>query len=93
MLNVNGVRTGFFSGGAAEAITARPVKDHKPATSPHQFLQDLRSVQSRHSQPDMEVLEFGCGTGSTAREPAPHVARIPATNVSAAMISIGREKA
>lgn len=41
----------------------------------------------------MEVLEFGCGTGSTAREPAPHVARIPATNVSAAMISIGREKA
>jgi ubiquinone/menaquinone biosynthesis C-methylase UbiE len=44
-------------------------------------------------QPDMQVLEFGCGTGSTALEHAPHVSQIVATDVSAAMISIGREKA
>ncbi len=44
-------------------------------------------------RPDMAVLEFGCGTGSTALEHAPHVAHIVATDVSAAMIAIGREKA
>lgn len=44
-------------------------------------------------RPDMTVLEFGCGTGSTALEHAAHVAQIEATDVSAAMIDIGREKA
>ena len=43
--------------------------------------------------PTMDVLEFGCGTGSTALTHAPHVARILATDVSAEMIRIGREKA
>jgi ubiquinone/menaquinone biosynthesis C-methylase UbiE len=42
---------------------------------------------------NMQVLELGCGTGSTALEHAPHVAHIVATDVSAAMIAIGREKA
>lgn len=44
-------------------------------------------------RPDMRLLEFGCGTGSTALEHAPHVAHIDATDVSAAMIAIAREKA
>lgn len=44
-------------------------------------------------RPDMRVLELGCGTGSTALEHAPHVAHVDATDVSAAMIAIGREKA
>jgi len=44
-------------------------------------------------RPDMTVLEFGCGTGSTALEHAPHVARIDATDISAAMVAIGRDKA
>ncbi|HBO13964.1 MAG TPA: SAM-dependent methyltransferase [Halieaceae bacterium] len=44
-------------------------------------------------QPSMAVLEFGCGTGSTALEHAGHVAQIDATDVSAAMIAIGRRKA
>lgn len=44
-------------------------------------------------RPDMNVLELGCGTGSTALEHAPHVAHIDATDGSAAMIAIGREKA
>ena len=42
---------------------------------------------------DMTVLELGCGTGSTALTHAPHVAHIEATDVSAAMIAIGREQA
>ena len=44
-------------------------------------------------QPSMKVLEFGCGTGSTALAHAPHVAEVVATDLSAAMIAIGREKA
>lgn len=44
-------------------------------------------------RPEMKVLELGCGTGSTALEHAPQVAHIDATDVSAAMIAIGREKA
>lgn len=44
-------------------------------------------------QPDMKVLELGCGTGSTALLHAPHVGEIVATDVSAAMLAIGRDKA
>lgn len=44
-------------------------------------------------QSDMDVLELGCGTGTTALKHAPHVASIVATDVSAAMINIGRDKA
>jgi ubiquinone/menaquinone biosynthesis C-methylase UbiE len=39
------------------------------------------------------VLEFGCGTGSTALRLAPHVARMIATDISSEMITIAREKA
>jgi SAM-dependent methyltransferase len=42
---------------------------------------------------DMEVLEIGCGTGSTALAHAPHVGRILATDISARMIEIARRKA
>lgn len=38
------------------------------------------------------VLELGCGTASTALEIAPHVAHVTATDISPAMIEIGREK-
>lgn len=44
-------------------------------------------------RPDMRVLEFGCGTGSTALIHAPHVAQIDAIDYSRAMIDIATEKA
>ena len=44
-------------------------------------------------RPDMNMLEFGCGTGSTAIEHAPHVAQIRAIDISAKMIEIARGKA
>ncbi|MCP5156090.1 MAG: class I SAM-dependent methyltransferase [Ectothiorhodospiraceae bacterium] len=44
-------------------------------------------------RPDMEVLELGCGTGSTALEHAPHVAHIRAVDISSRMIAIARDKA
>lgn len=40
-----------------------------------------------------KVLEFGCGTGTTALKLAPSVATLVATDVSAGMIAIAREKA
>jgi ubiquinone/menaquinone biosynthesis C-methylase UbiE len=44
-------------------------------------------------RPDMEVLEIGCGTGSTAIAHAPYVAHIRATDISEKMIEIARGKA
>ena len=44
-------------------------------------------------EPHMHVLEFGCGTGSTALLHAPYVDRILAIDVSARMIEIARNKA
>lgn len=44
-------------------------------------------------RPDMELLEFGCGTGSTALLHAPHVKHIRAIDFSARMIAIARAKA
>lgn len=42
--------------------------------------------------PDMDVLEFGCGTGGTARIHAPRVGHYRATDFSPQMIEIARDK-
>lgn len=42
---------------------------------------------------DTELLEFGCGTGSTAITHAPHVKHIHATDISQNMLDIGQAKA
>jgi ubiquinone/menaquinone biosynthesis C-methylase UbiE len=44
-------------------------------------------------RPEMEVLEFGCGTGSTAILHAPHVKQITAIDLSERMLEIARGKA
>jgi ubiquinone/menaquinone biosynthesis C-methylase UbiE len=44
-------------------------------------------------RPDMEVLEVGCGTGSTAIAHAPFVRHIRATDISDEMIGIAKGKA
>lgn len=51
----------------------------------------LRRVQGLLTQ-EMNVLEIGCGTGSTALRLAPFTRRLLATDVSAGMIAIAREK-
>ena len=51
----------------------------------------LRRVQGLLSA-DQDVLEIGCGTGSTALRLAPFTRRLIATDVSAGMIAIAREK-
>lgn len=51
----------------------------------------LQRVQSLLS-PDHEVLEIGCGTGTTALRLAPWTRHMLATDVSAGMIAIAQEK-
>lgn len=46
-----------------------------------------------HLKPSDTVLEFGCGTGTTALKLAPAVARYLATDIAPEMIAIAREKA
>jgi ubiquinone/menaquinone biosynthesis C-methylase UbiE len=70
----------------APGYSKQPIADTKS------YARKLATTQAL-MRPNMEVLEFGCGTGSTALEHAPYVAHILATDVSAAMIGIGREKA
>lgn len=43
--------------------------------------------------PDSSVLEFGCGTGSTAVAHAPYVRKYLATDISGKMLEIARAKA
>jgi ubiquinone/menaquinone biosynthesis C-methylase UbiE len=50
-------------------------------------------VTRSYFRPAMEVLEFGCGTGSTALAHAPFVKHIKAIDFSAKMIAIARERA
>lgn len=47
----------------------------------------------QYFKPDMTVLEFGCGTGSTALLHAPYVKHIIATDFSQNMIAIAQKKA
>lgn len=51
----------------------------------------MRRVQGLLSK-DQNVLEIGCGTGTTALRLAPSIRRMHATDVSAEMIAIAREK-
>ena len=52
----------------------------------------LERTRSYMTQSD-QVLELGCGTGSTAIRLAPAVSRIIATDCSGAMLDVGRDRA
>ncbi len=70
----------------AERYAKRPVADE--AT----YAKKLQITRS-YLQPEMEVLELGCGTGSTAIAHAPHVKHIHAIDLSSKMIGIAQRKA
>ena len=50
-------------------------------------------ITREYLQADMQLLEIGCGTGSTAIVHAPFVKHIRAVDVSANMIAIAKQKA
>jgi ubiquinone/menaquinone biosynthesis C-methylase UbiE len=69
-----------------------PGYSKQPIADTETYARKLAATQAL-MRPSMAVLEFGCGTGSTALEHARHVAKIDATDVSAAMIAIAEQKA
>ncbi|ANK83627.1 MAG: hypothetical protein TEF_20145 [Rhizobiales bacterium NRL2] len=78
--------TAAFWDRSARKYAARPVKDMGA------YEKTLDRVRAHLSVGD-EVLETGCGTGTTALKLADAAGRITATDISAGMIAIGREKA
>ena len=70
----------------AEKYAKRPISDEAS-------YQKKLQVTREYFRPDMEVLEFGCGTGSTAIAHAPHVKHIQAIDISSKMIEIAQRKA
>ena len=69
----------------AEGYAKSPISDEET------YQKKLTETQAIFS-PDMQVLEFGCGTGTTAVHHAPHVLHIDAIDISQNMIEIGRRK-
>lgn len=55
--------------------------------------QEKLAITREYFRPDSSVLEFGCGTGSTAIVHAPYVKRIIATDISQNMLDIAGQKA
>ena len=70
----------------AESYAKNPVSDETT------YQQKLAETQS-FFRPDMRILEFGCGTGTTAVHHAPHVQHIDAIDISEKMLDICRDKA
>ena len=62
-----------------------------PIADPAGYEATLQRVQAL-LQPAHNVLEIGCGTGTTALRLAAHTRRLLATDVSTGMIAIAREK-
>ena len=67
----------------AERYEQRPVADQET-------YEKKLGITRNYLTQDSEVLEIGCGTGSTAIAHAPYAKSILATDVSPAMIEIAR---
>lgn len=70
----------------AEKYSKQPISDEAA-------YEKKLAVTRDYLRPDMEVLEIGCGTGSTALLHAPYVKHIHAIDFSANMIAIAQGKA
>jgi ubiquinone/menaquinone biosynthesis C-methylase UbiE len=70
----------------ADKYSKRPVSDQET-------YETKLEITRGYFRPDSEVLEIGCGTGSTALSHAPHVKHVLATDISPAMIEIAKDKA
>ncbi|MDJ0599333.1 MAG: class I SAM-dependent methyltransferase [Crocosphaera sp.] len=70
----------------AERYSKQPIADEAAYQKKLEVTQD-------YFNPDMEVLEIGCGTGSTAIIHAPYVKHIQAIDFSSKMLEIAKSKA
>jgi SAM-dependent methyltransferase len=73
-----------------DRVAARYAK--APMRAPEAYEATLARVRA-HLGPTDRVLEFGCGTGTTAVALAPHVAAYEGRDISANMLAIGRDRA
>lgn len=64
----------------------------QPVANEEVYQVKLKRTQA-HFDPSMTILEFGCGTGSTAITHSPFVKNIRAIDVSSKMIEIAKAKA
>jgi ubiquinone/menaquinone biosynthesis C-methylase UbiE len=85
MLNKMATSTKFWDK-IADKYSKQPIADEAS-------YQKKLQVTQEYFKPDMEVLEFGCGTGSTAITHASHVKQIRAIDISSEMIKIAQGKA
>lgn len=70
----------------AEGYAKSPVADE--ATYQRKLAETQEFLSSK-----LNILEFGCGTGTTAIHHAPHVRHIDAIDISENMLEIGRQRA
>ena len=70
---------------SARRYAARPVADEKA-------YQTTLELTRAWLKPTDQVLEIGCGTGSTAIRLAPHAGRITGSDISPEMIAIAEER-
>ncbi|SMH55497.1 bifunctional 2-polyprenyl-6-hydroxyphenol methylase/3-demethylubiquinol 3-O-methyltransferase UbiG [Maritimibacter sp. HL-12] len=73
-----------------DRISARYAR--QPPADEASYARKLAQTRAR-LQPDWELLEIGCGTGTTAIAHAPHVKRVRAVDFSEKMLAHGRERA
>lgn len=85
MLNKMATSTKFWDK-IADKYSKQPIADEVS-------YQKKLQVTQEYLKPDWSVLEFGCGTGSTAIIHAPHVKQIRAIDISSEMIKIAQGKA
>ncbi len=64
----------------------------RPISNQQAYERKLEITRS-YFTPESEILEFGCGTGSTAILHAPHVSKIDAIDISQKMLGIAQDKA
>jgi ubiquinone/menaquinone biosynthesis C-methylase UbiE len=83
--NASAVRKAVFWDRVARKYAADPIADMAG------YEATLLRVQALLTS-DQDVLEIGCGTGTTALRLAPSTRRLLATDVSTGMIAIAREK-
>lgn len=70
----------------ADKYAAQPIADEQV------YRTKLARTQA-HLTPDMDIFEFGCGTGGTAIAHAPHVRSVRAVDFSARMLEMARARA
>ncbi|WP_033069363.1 class I SAM-dependent methyltransferase [Thalassospira australica] len=79
-------RSDTFWDSAADKYARKPIGNEAA------YAQTLDRTRA-HLSNDQHVLEFGCGTGTTALKLAPYVSHLSATDISGRMIEIAQGKA